>query len=208
MNTNKCIGIVNYGMGNIHSLKNAVKSLGYGCVEIEDPQELRNVSHLILPGVGAFGPAIDQLKKMDLMDSIKQHVTNGKPLLGICLGMQLLFETSEESLNSLGLGLLKGNLKHFEQLNDSGFIPQIQWNTVSKAKESYLFKGITEQHYFFCHSFFLNDCLDEVVVGKSKYLQTDYVSIVEQNNITGVQFHPEKSGTNGLNLLKNFIESI
>ena len=204
----KTISIINYGLGNIHSLQNAINYLGHRSKIVSTSVEISEASHLILPGVGAFPYAMKLLKENYLDDPIINFSKTGKPILGICLGLQLLFEKSTENGLCEGLNLLKGEVnryKYYENFN----IPQIQWNELIKRDDCSIMTGIKNKEYFyFANSY----CVDVSSLDKkyniyfSNYAKQNYLSLIEYENIFGVQFHPEKSGTNGLKLIKNFIE--
>jgi len=203
----KTISIVNYGLGNIHSIQNAIDYLGYKSKLVATPKELSEATHLILPGVGAFPYAMKLLKENDLNESILEFAKTGKPILGICLGMQLLFEESSENGLSLGLNLLKGKVDRFK-LTKGFSIPQIQWNMLIKKNDCTLMAGIPDKEYFY----YVNSyCIDALSLEKnynmyvSKYANQVFLGLIEHENIMGVQFHPEKSAKTGLLLMKNFI---
>ncbi|WP_299549369.1 imidazole glycerol phosphate synthase subunit HisH [uncultured Helicobacter sp.] len=195
------LGIVNYQVGNLASVQNAIVKLGEKVQIEEDPQNLKNYDRLILPGVGAFGDAMEHLRTSGMQEALIEFAKSGKPLLGICLGMQLLFEKSYEFGEHFGLGLLKGEVVKF----DSGEkkIPHIGWNLVCKRLESDLLKHLDSNFYlYFVHSFYVKNL--ENAVGVSNY-GVDFASIVQKENIFGIQPHPEKSHNIGLLILKNFI---
>jgi len=196
------IGIIDYGMGNIQSVKNAIEKLGYSADLISDPTALPNYSFLILPGVGAFPNAMNKLKESNLDKAIFKHVELQKPILGICLGMQLLFSKSYEFGEKAGLGLVDGEVLPFSNYITEK-VPHIGWNNAFAKKSEYTnFEG----DYYFVHSFFCKTNNPEDVMFVSNY-DIDYCSAVEiENRIFGVQFHPEKSQTLGLNLLKYILQ--
>lgn len=198
------IAVIDYDAGNIMSVLKALDHLGAEHTLTRDINEIKNADKLLLPGVGAFGDAKRNLDGYGLTDTIKEFAASGKPFLGICLGMQLLFEKSEESPGVEGLSILKGECKRFP---DKGLkIPQIGWNSLSFPKEGRLFKGLNEGAFvYFVHSFYVaaNDPSD--VAATADYGITFHAS-VERNNIFGCQFHPEKSSDTGLKILCNFIE--
>ncbi len=197
------ISIIDYGLGNIHSIQNAIKKLGYESCLVDKKSEIINSSHLILPGVGSFGHAMEILKKKEIDLAIKEYVKLGKPILGICLGMQLLFESSEENGFNEGLSLLEGKVLPFIK-NDNYTVPQVQWNKVSK--NGYLFENIKNDSFFyFLHSYYINTENKNYNLNYSRYNKINYISAVQYKNISAVQFHPEKSGEIGLELIKNFI---
>ena len=197
------IGIIDYDAGNIRSVEHALKSMDVPYVLSSDPEVLKKADKLILPGVGAYGDAMEKLNASNLTNTIKELTGNGKPLLGICLGLQLLFESSEESPGVEGLGILKG---HILKLPSDGSlkIPHMGWNSLSMPKESRLLKGIKEGSYvYFVHSYYLK-ADEDVVIATSDYGVTIHAA-VEKDNIFACQFHPEKSSDTGLQILKNFV---
>lgn len=200
------VSIIDYGLGNIYSIQKAIDLLGYSSKLIRCPEEIQHASHVVLPGVGAFPYAMNVLSKDGLNEAIVEYANAGGRLLGICLGMQLLFSQSEENGLSTGLQLLNGTVKKFP--NYEGYaVPQVQWNQVSMQDRSILMSCINNNEYFyFLHSFFVepNDTAN-CEVGLSNYAGKDYISLVESGNVMGTQFHPEKSGKAGLKLINNFI---
>lgn len=193
------IAIIDYGLGNLASVKNALDKLGIPNRISSSSKVLKKAKALILPGVGAAGQGMKNLKKNGLDKLIIDEIKKGKPFLGICLGMQLLFERSEEG-NVDCLGILKGTVKKFKKMKK---IPQIGWNQIEIQQKSNLFSGIPDNSYFyFVNSFY---CLpkEKITIGLTNYGET-FVSVVERKNIIGVQFHPEKSGKAGFQLLENF----
>ncbi|WDL70083.1 imidazole glycerol phosphate synthase subunit HisH [Helicobacter winghamensis] len=198
------LGIVNYQVGNLASVKNAVLRLGEK-VEIEsNPYNLKNYDRLILPGVGAFGDAMEHLRNSGMQEAVLEFAKSGKPLLGICLGMQLLFQKSYEFGEHFGLGLLEGEVVKFNFDNSVKKIPHMGWNVVHKKMESPLLQDLDSIFYlYFVHSFYVKNL--ENAVGVSNY-GVDFASIVQKENIFGIQPHPEKSHNVGLRILKNFIE--
>ncbi|MBA4196811.1 MAG: imidazole glycerol phosphate synthase subunit HisH [Chitinophaga sp.] len=200
------IGIINYGMGNLASVQNALNYIGVKAVIVSEPHEMDNVKKIILPGVGAFGTAIDNLKKIGFYNKIREDVlVKNKPIIGICLGMQLLLNSSTEYGFYEGLHLIEGTVDGFTTQNINHLpIPHVGWNTVKPPENSILFKGITElSAYYFVHSFYCKIHNLEAKVGVTDY-GIDFHSTVEYNNIFGCQFHPEKSQSDGLQILKNF----
>lgn len=195
------IAIIDYKMGNLGSVKNALDSLNISSVITSDINVIKSADKLILPGVGAFKQAMDNLKELNLIDCIKEEVKNGKPILGICLGMQLLFSRSEEYGLTEGLNILEGNIIHFRE---NGLkIPHMGWNNLIIPSGSKLFKGLNNPYVYFVHSYHL-------VTDNKDYLLTntiygyEFSCAVEYKNIFATQFHPEKSGDVGLKILKNF----
>lgn len=199
--------IIDYDAGNLRSVEKALIALGEQPVITREKDVLLSADHVILPGVGFFGDAMERLHQYDLVDVIRQIVEQGTPFLGICLGLQLLFEGSEESEGVEGLGLLKGRIL---KIPDSpGLkIPHMGWNSLNIAPESRLFRGISEDAYvYFVHSYYLH-AQDEVVVSATTEYSTCIHVAVESGNVFGCQFHPEKSSEAGLQILKNFIELV
>ncbi|MBP0725722.1 imidazole glycerol phosphate synthase subunit HisH [Bacillus sp. RG28] len=196
--------IVDYGAGNLSSLQRAFEQIGLD-VEISDDKEvIQNASSIILPGVGAFGAAMDELKKRNLIDVLKKKAMEGTPFLGICLGMQLLYEFSEEEGKYEGLGLLKGTIK---RIPDTVKVPHMGWNSLTFYKNDPILKNNLDGDYvYFVHSYYAQ-ADDENIVAYSDY-GVKVPAIVNSKNIYGMQFHPEKSSEAGLNLLKTFKEMI
>lgn len=194
------IAIVDYGMGNLRSVQKAFEYLGYDAAIVSNADELRSASHIVLPGVGAFKDAMKSLNDSGLVGVIKDEVSKGKPFLGICLGMQMLFDKSFEDGEHIGLGLIKGEVVRF---NTSLKVPHIGWNEVDIKKRTALFDGVSDKNFYFVHSFHAAGCdVDEVET--TCIYDYEFVSSVNKGNIWGVQFHPEKSGDTGLKLLANF----
>lgn len=203
------IAIVDYGVGNIFSLYSSFGNIGTEAVLTSDADKIRAADKIILPGVGAFGDAAEKLKASGLADVVLEQAQMGKPLLGICLGMQLLFEKSWEYGEHDGLGLIKGKVVTMEGVVPEGYkVPHIGWNSLlfPKGKErSPLFRYIEEGDFvYFVHTYFGTNCEDSVIA-TTEY-GTDLTAAVAKDNVYGVQFHPEKSGTVGMKILKGFIE--
>ena len=195
------IAIIDYGMGNLGSVKNALDSLKIESVITSDIKVIKSADKLILPGVGAFKEAMDNLSKLNLIDVIKEEVKCGKPILGICLGMQLMFSSSEEYGLTEGLNILKGRIVHFKE---NGLkIPHMGWNNLSIPSNTTIFKGLNNPYVYFVHSYHLVDTNKEYKLTYTTY-GYDFVCAVEYKNIYATQFHPEKSGDVGLKILKNF----
>jgi glutamine amidotransferase len=196
--------IVDYGAGNLNSLQRAFEQIGLD-VEISDNQEvIQNASSIILPGVGAFGAAMDELNKRNLIDVLKKKAMEGTPFLGICLGMQLLYECSEEEGSYDGLGLLKGTIK---RIPDTVKVPHMGWNSLTFYKNDPILKNNLDGDYvYFVHSYYAQSN-NENLVAYSDY-GVKVPAIVNSENIYGMQFHPEKSSEAGLNLLKTYKEMI
>lgn len=204
------IVIIDYGMGNLKSVRNALNYLGIENKISDDYDEIRKADALILPGVGAFPDAMDTIEKLGLDKVIKEETEKGKYLLGICLGMQLLFEKGYEGLERTGLGLIKGNIVKMKDDREKNVkIPHIGWNNLKYNRKDILFRNIDEGKYvYYVHSYFAQSYNDEDLVAYSEYGENKIPGIIRRNNIIGAQFHPEKSGTVGLDILKNFGELI
>lgn len=201
------IAIIDYGVGNLFSLSGSLDALGIENVITNDKAVIEKSSHIILPGVGAFKDAIDKLNNTGLVDFLKQQVNEyKKPLLGICLGMQLLFEESFEYGEHKGLGLIPGKVMPLKgAIKDSFKIPHIGWNELEFTKENPLFKYIKEGDFvYFVHSFYATNC-QKNLLAVSEY-DIKVTAAVANENIFGAQFHPEKSGNVGLSILKAFSE--
>ena len=200
------IGIVDYNMGNLASIINAFNRVGANIRVEKKPENLKIYEKLILPGVGAFGDAMEHLRENGMDSAIVEYAKSGKALLGICLGMQLLFESSKEFGNHSGLGLIEGDVIAFDR---SKFeyklkIPHIGWNELFVQKEIPLFKNLPKEFYlYFVHSFHV-ECDERFVVGKT-YYGYEFISAVQKDNIYGIQPHPEKSHDNGLKIIENFV---
>ena len=201
------IAIVDYGVGNLFSLRSSFKAIGADAVFTSDEKVIRSADRIILPGVGAFEDAARKLKETGLGEVVVSEVKNGKPLLGICLGMQLLFEKSYEFGCHEGLGLIPGNIVSFEgRIDKSLKIPEIGWNELTLNKESVLYKGFSGGEFvYFVHSYFA-DCDSKYVSAFSEY-DINFPASVEYENVFGCQFHPEKSGKVGLKILENFCKA-
>ncbi len=200
------IAIIDYGVGNLFSLSSSFKSIGANTVITSDPEVIKAADKLVLPGVGAFGDAAQKLNDSGLAELIKQQAASGKKLLGICLGMQLLFEKSYEYGEHQGLGLIKGEVVSMNgKLPQSLKIPHIGWNALSFKKESELFKYINNGDcVYFVHSFFAQNC-EASLIADTEY-GIPITASVQNKNVFGCQFHPEKSGKVGINILRAFCE--
>jgi glutamine amidotransferase len=201
------ICIIDYNMGNLSSVKNAFLKLGQKVDIVKDADRLKDYDKVVLPGVGAFGDAMAHLNKFGLSESIKEFSKTGKPMLGICLGMQLLFERSEEFGSHTGLGLIPGDIKYFEvsKFPKRLKVPHMGWNKLFIQKDSPLLRGMKEDFYlYFVHSYHAY-CKEEFIIGKTLY-GYEFASATRKDNIFGFQPHPEKSHDNGLKILKNFME--
>ena len=196
------IAIIDYGMGNLHSVSKAVERLGFEAVITADPATIAAADGAILPGVGAFGDAMQNLRDTKLDEVAKAYAASGKPMLGICLGMQLLFSESEEYGTNEGLNLLPGKVVRFA---GDYKIPHMGWNKLSFLQEqSPLFTGLEEGHVYFVHSFHAKPELASDLLATTDYYQ-QVTAIVGRGNVYGMQFHPEKSGELGMQLLGNFL---
>ena len=204
------IVIIDYGMGNLKSVKNALDFIGIESKISSNESDIKNANALILPGVGAFPDAMDNIEKLSLDKIIKDEVKKGKPLLGICLGMQLLFENGFEGIERKGLGLLKGSIvKMAEDKKNNVKIPHIGWNNLIYNKKDQLFNNIKEREFvYYVHSYFAQGYEDNNLVAYSEYGDNKIPGVVRSDNVMGAQFHPEKSGSVGLSILKNFGELI
>ena len=200
------IAIVNYGVGNLFSLSSSLKSLGLPAVVTDDPDEIRASDRVILPGVGAFGDAAAKLRATGLDRVVLDEAAEGKPLLGICLGMQLLFEKSFEFGEHEGLGLLQGKVIPMEGTIPSELkIPQMGWNALIPKRPHALMRDVREGDcVYFVHSYYAVDC-EESLVAVTEYGR-EITAMVAKGNVMGCQFHPEKSGSVGLSILKAFAE--
>ena len=198
------VAIIDYDAGNIKSVQKAIEYLGEEVIITREPEVILNASRVILPGVGAFGDAMEKLHKYNLVDVIKEVVKKEIPFLGICLGLQLLFETSDETPGVQGLGILKGKIKRIPDHGELK-IPHIGWNSLHLQNNGRLFTGLEENPYvYFVHSYHLSNPNLDDVIAYTEYAGTTYGSAVRKGNLYGCQFHPEKSGEVGLQILKNF----
>jgi len=201
------IAVVDYGMGNLRSVSKALEHVGAKVKVSDRAQDLKEASGIVLPGVGAFKDAVRNLKGKGLWEAIVKEVERGKPLLGICLGLQLLFEKSYEFGKNEGFGFIKGEVVKFE-LPKEYKIPHMGWNQVYRRKESSLLKGIKEGDFFyFVHSYYVKPKERETTLTETDY-GIYFTSSVEKENVFGVQFHPEKSQRVGLKLLENFLRIV
>ncbi len=203
------IGIVDYKMGNLASVINAFAKVGADATLESDPAKLSQYDKLILPGVGAYGDAMEHLRENGMDEAVIAFAASGKPLLGICLGMQLLFESSEEFAKdehgTQGLGLIPGKVVAFDEkkFDHPLKVPHMGWNELFQTKETAIFAGLNKDFYlYFVHSFHAV-CDDQYVIGKTHY-GYEFVSAVQNGNIYGIQPHPEKSHENGLKIIENF----
>lgn len=197
-------GIINYGVGNLQSVKNSLDHLGIPSAIVDKPQDINNFDKIILPGVGAFGAAMEKLSDIGFADEIKNFAKAGKPILGICLGMQLLFEESREYGRHKGLGLIKGAVLPFSEKIKNLPLPQIGWNSIKTEAASPLLENIKDDSsFYFVHSFYCEPEEKTIIAASSDY-GIKFAAVINKDNIFGCQFHPEKSQSAGLQILKNF----
>lgn len=197
------IAIIDYGMSNLRSVHHAFEYLGADARIVDSPKDLGTARALVLPGDGAFGPAMQNLSALRWLDPLQEAIGRGMPFLGICLGMQLLFETSDENGAHRGLGILRGAVRRFPL--GAGKIPQIGWNQLQIQPRSRFLAGVPQNAFaYFVHSYYCQ-AADETTVAARTLYGISYASVVEQDRVWGAQFHPEKSGEDGLNMLRNFL---
>ena len=193
--------IIDYNVGNLHNLKNALDFSGIENKLVTKADEVKKADRILLPGVGAFAPAMDHLKQSGMLEALHEKVNSGTPILGVCVGAQLLMDNSEEDGIHEGLGLIHGKVKRFSHELK---IPQIGWNSVTQQKNNLLFKDVSdEMHFYFVHSYHFEPEKFDQILGTTNY-GYDFASVVCKDNLWGVQFHPEKSQNAGLQLLQNF----
>ncbi|RKY31557.1 MAG: imidazole glycerol phosphate synthase subunit HisH [Candidatus Omnitrophota bacterium] len=207
------IAIIDYGMGNIHSVKKALERFGADTLVTNKPADIGKCHKLVLPGVGAFDDAVRELKRTGLLDELKNHIKNKKPFLGVCLGMQLLFESSQEAKKEKGLAILKGRVVKIKATK-SAKVPHMGWNQLKQVTTSQrhnvispcpLLKNVPDNSYvYFCHSYYPEPADNSLIAATTNY-GLDFAAIVWQDNIYGMQFHPEKSQGIGLKMLENFV---
>jgi len=195
------IAIIDYGMGNLHSVQRAFEYVGAEVVVTAHRETIETALAVVLPGVGAFGKAMSNLEQAGLADVIRQVIVQGRPFLGICLGLQLLFEESNEMGQHRGLNVFGGQVKRLEV---SLKVPQIGWNQIHVQRPSPLLEGVADDSYvYFVHSYYVAPADPEIVLATTDY-EIDYASVIGQDNVFGIQFHPEKSQAVGLRILRNF----
>lgn len=191
-------------MGNIHSVKKALELCGAKVLVTNNPKDIISCEKIVLPGVGAFDDAVSELEKQGLTAVIKDEIKNKKPFLGICLGMQLLFEKSEEAGNKKGLGILKGEVKKFPKGDFK--VPHMGWNQIKLRPECPIFKGLADSSYvYFCHSYYPLP-KDKLITAARCDYGVDFTAAIWQENVYGMQFHPEKSQGVGLKIIENFVK--
>ena len=197
------VAIIDYGLSNSNSVLNMIKWIGGDGAITSDEEKIRNATHLILPGVGAFDSGMENLEKSGLIDTLNEEVLiNKKPIMGICLGMQLLLNSSEEGRKN-GLGWIDGKSKKFTFDNAKFKIPHMGWNYINIKQDSNIIKNLDKSKFYFVHSFYV-EAKQENILTTTKY-EKEFVSGVKQDNIYGFQFHPEKSHKYGMQLFKNFL---
>lgn len=195
------VAILDYGVGNLRSVEKAFAAAGAEAIVSDDLHVLREAPALVLPGVGAFAACMHALAARGFDELVRERAARGTPVLGVCVGMQMLFEESEEFGQNRGLGLLRGRVRKF---SGDQLVPQVGWNQVSQSQAHPLLEGIDDETFFyFVHSFYCDPAEKAVVIGETDYGGV-YASVVSQNRISGVQFHPEKSQAAGIRLLGNF----
>ena len=195
------IALLDYGAGNVGSVLKAVRYLGYDAQPVDQPGPLEDAKKVILPGQGHFGAMMDRIKERELLEPLRRRIAANKPYLGICLGLQALYEASDEAPEIPGMGFLRGRVTRFEGIDK---VPQVGWNQLQVRRGDKLFQGIGEGRFvYYCHSYYGPVTEDTVAV--TEYGQT-YAAGIERGNIWAVQFHPEKSGEVGLKILRNFLE--
>lgn len=198
------ITIIDYGMGNLKSVYNSLKKVNFDCQISSEVTDIEMADKLILPGVGAFKDAMDNLQNLDLILPIRKKVNDGCPLLGICLGMQMLFDEGYECELRKGLGFIEGKIKLMNS-KENLKIPHIGWNRLEFNRENKILNNINKESFvYYVHSFMATEMIDENLIAYSKYGDINIPGIVNKGNVYGMQFHPEKSGEVGLKILKNF----
>lgn len=204
------IGIIDYGMGNLFSVSKALERIGIPYIISESPDELEQTKGVILPGVGAFKDATARLEEKGLDQFIHQYVESGRPLLGICLGMQLLFEESGENGSFKGLGLLKGRIVRIPDTDSDGSrlkVPHMGWNKLHFQQEAPVLHGIEDGYVYFVHSYYADGVEETALLATADY-GVKVPAVVGQGNVWGMQFHPEKSSATGMQLLTNFAKAM
>ncbi len=198
------IRIINYKRGNLNNVLKAFINFGFDAEIIDNPDKVRSSDAVVLPGVGAFGDAIETMNSTGFSDAVREFIKSGKPFLGICLGLQLLFEESEEFGSNKGLGIVKGKVKRFK--NSDLKIPHIGWNQAELVKSSPYFRGVESGAYFyFVHSYYVAPDDKNVILTSTRYGE-EFVSSIQFDNVIATQFHIEKSQENGLHIIQNFGE--
>jgi glutamine amidotransferase len=199
------ITIVDYGLGNIKSVRNALKFLGHNSQLACTGKEINSADKLILPGVGAFKEGMKNITELGIHDNIIDFAKSGKPILGICLGYQILTQSSEEFGFEKGLGIINARCQKLSPQNKT--LPHIGWNKISiTSQDNELYASLTDKYFYFVHSFGVFSDFKQAISGTTCYGGQNFLSVIQQDNIIGVQFHPEKSGPDGINFLKKFLE--
>jgi glutamine amidotransferase/cyclase len=200
------VTLLDYGAGNVRSIRNAIRRLGYNVSDVSSPNDIIKATKLIFPGVGSFGSAMEVLNKKERVEALRNYIDGGKPFLGICLGLQTLFKGSDESPQVSGLGVINGYVRRFNDQSLS--VPHIGWNDIKQKKASRVFSGYKGEKLYFVHSYYpvLEKSAFDWILATTDY-GGEFVSSVQKGNVVAVQFHPEKSGDAGLRILKNFLES-
>jgi glutamine amidotransferase len=206
----KTIGIVDYGMGNLRSVQKALEKIGAKAVVTDSPRTLKRADAVVLPGVGAFGEAMKRLHSEGIIPVLRQHISLQKPFLGICLGLQLLFDSSAESPGIAGLGIFRGTNRRFQLRSKNLKVPHMGWNGLiqNNSNPTPLFNGIgADESFYFVHSFFPEPKDESLIATKTEYGQT-FCSAIARGRLFACQFHPEKSGDAGLQILRNFFSLV
>jgi imidazole glycerol-phosphate synthase subunit HisH len=203
MNKNKKIAVLNYRMSNMFSIRNALYTLGFDAIVTSDYKTIMSCDGAILPGVGAFPEAMKNIKELNLDSSITDFISSGRPFVGICLGFQLLFDQSDEFEDTLGLGIIPGEVKDFSLLNDKIRVPHVGWNKVKNANTENFSAINNDDYFYFVHSNYVRPFNTNDINTTTNYAGIDFCSSIKKDNIFACQFHPEKSGQRGIQVLKN-----
>jgi len=213
MNSHYTIAIIDYRMGNIFSLENLLRKLGYKTKITSDRSKILSADGAILPGVGGFPVAMDHIRELGLSETINDFVITGKPLMGICLGFQILFDKSEEMGFTPGLGILPGQVESIHKCNQSLRVPHVGWNSVEITAgfqeidtEGVRLPIINKEYFYFVHSYMVNPYNKEVIYTKTRYSDLEFCSSILKDNIYACQFHPEKSGKKGIAMFEKFFQ--
>ena len=202
------IAVIDYKRGNLRSVQKALERMGGDAVITSDPALIKEADAVVLPGVGAFGDCLRNLEELGLVNPVLDAITSNKPFLGICLGLQLLFQESEEFGKTLGLGVIKGRVVKFENMNGLK-IPHMGWNSIKKVSHSPLLNEVENGSYFyFVHSYYVVPEDKNLIATKTSYGPVEFTSMIQRNNLWATQFHPEKSQKVGLRVFKNFINMV